>query len=294
MSEPQPLEKIGATVKIVDDERKVIRSVLKIRVDEAYDALEELELLLSGFVVTTKVTKGTEMKVDEGTGELVPVERPVKRAVKQRAFDPRLLLEKGNRELLMQKFREAQLATGLGDFILTEFQWASNTSAPRSTLETEGKGGQTIIVNSQPQQEQKRVGFFEHVGAALENITKGLAIVKTTEKPIMVQLRESKTPMEKASLLGRAALSIDAWMVRRAFHYYDSYDTPSIKEYFVNETIALLKQWIDAAMDVVKAADHFLNHRMLHLEHEIAKAEAAAVGAALSQPKPQEVPRPTA
>jgi len=294
VSEPQPLEKIGATVKIVDDERKVIRSVLKIRVDEAYDALEELELLLSGFVVTTKVTKGTEMKVDEGTGELVPVERPVKRAVKQRAFDPRLLLEKGNRELLMQKFREAQLATGLGDFILTEFQWASNTSAPRSTLETEGKGGQTIIVNSQPQQEQKRVGFFEHVGAALENITKGLAIVKTTEKPIMVQLRESKTPMEKASLLGRAALSIDAWMVRRAFHYYDSYDTPSIKEYFVNETIALLKQWIDAAMDVVKAADHFLNHRMLHLEHEIAKAEAAAVGAALSQPKPQEVPRPTA
>jgi len=258
----KPGEQARYTVQIIDQERQLIRSGKHIKTDAAYEALADLQ-------------------------NLIWIEDDICSA-------------DGGRWSLAEAFRVARLAVGLCDYLEVEFQWSQNSKVPAATL---GENGQpSIVVNTAPpatQAVQEKPGIRQAIGGGISSLFASRVIQMEKKSYPMQRLREAKDPLEVARALRTAGLEFDKWFWAKVIPYYDLFvpgnPTPESIIYECNSQVkAALQQWIDAAMGSVKSADHFLNQRNMDLEHNVARAEAVALAAERSAPKPQEVPKPTA
>jgi len=258
----KPGEQARYTVQIIDQERQLIRSGKHIKTDAAYEALADLQ-------------------------NLIWIEDDICSA-------------DGGRWSLAEAFRVARLAVGLCDYLEVEFQWSQNSKVPAATL---GENGQpSIVVNTAPpatQAVQEKPGIRQAIGGGISSLFASRVIQMEKRSYPMQRLREAKDPLEVARALRTAGLEFDKWFWTKIVPYYDKFvNDPAKASHIIYECNSKVKtalqQWIDAAMGSVKSADHFLNQRNMDLEHNVARAEAVALAAERSAPRPQEAPKPTA
>lgn len=267
MSAPSP----DFTVQKVDDERTYVTSNDRIRISFTYDKLYELEVMLAG--------AGSSMDVVEKVPDI---------------------LAKGKRHLLQHAWRNAQDVIGLAYFVMGEYEW-TKVQKPPMVAEQDDTGKQNFVFYPQQNAPTEKVSAWASLARAVENVTSRIVEQpKGSDRTALQRIRDAKNPMEMAFLLGQAVPEIDDWIWGKAIVNYDDAakrggpEGKAVCEYYNAEVKRVLKKWCDMAEAIVKFSDHFIDHRMLDLEHNVAKSEAVAKAAMLSRPIQTEAPKPTA